>query len=317
MTRKNIVNFRDSSNIQLSANAPVALQGVLRTLEHGDHTTTPSKHQAHELTYVRSGKMRYLIQDKTYTLKKGDLFVMKPNSEHTYVIDEGPADLIVVYFAFAKNAFLPATASTEEVSLESIDQFIDFVSESEESLASGELNQEYGFFLNQKGRERIVRLAERCVQESSSEHFAKGLMLDALAIELVVEVSRNIRQTWEESVLVKKGKARELVNLGQRFIQEQFKNNLSVQEVANYVFLSPSHFTRAFREVHGFGPMAYITKLRVEYACELLSRGDFKVAAVAKRAGFSSQQRFNIAFRKQIGMTPREYRQAKVLGEKK
>ena len=52
-------------------------------------------------------------------------------------------------------------------------------------------------------------------------------------------------------------------------------------------------------------------KIRIEKACELLEDQSIKISGVASQAGFSSPQRFNVAFRKQMGMTPMEYRKAK------
>ena len=55
--------------------------------------------------------------------------------------------------------------------------------------------------------------------------------------------------------------------------------------------------------------MNFLLKVRVDKACELLATEDTKVSSIALRVGFTSPQRFNAAFRKQMKMTPMEYRQ--------
>ena len=92
------------------------------------------------------------------------------------------------------------------------------------------------------------------------------------------------------------------------YIEENFDRGISVADAASYVFLSQGYFTRAFREELGISPMAFLMKKRIEKACELLSNNEIKVSGVASQIGFSSPQRFNVAFRKQTGMTPMEYR---------
>lgn len=56
--------------------------------------------------------------------------------------------------------------------------------------------------------------------------------------------------------------------------------------------------------------MGYLMRKRIERSCELLGNNEIKVSGVASQVGFSSPQRFNVAFRKQMGMTPMEYRRS-------
>ena len=54
--------------------------------------------------------------------------------------------------------------------------------------------------------------------------------------------------------------------------------------------------------------MNYLMRKRIEKACELLENNEIKVSSIAVQSGFSSPQRFNVAFRKLMGKTPMEYR---------
>ena len=298
--------------------APIAMKGVLRSFEIGDHLDRPSVHKAHELTYVRRGEIHYLIQGKEYVLRKGDLFVIKPNVEHCYAVADGPLEMVIVYFAFTRHAFQTEGPEAGRVSVTSIDQFVRFTEESEgekqktQTQAAAKTGQnEPGLFLRGHGHEKIAALAERVVRESDGQEFARNLMLDALAVELVVLVARNLKAAWEETLRVKQGKARELVLIARDFIDSHYAEAISVADAANYVFLSQGYFARAFREEMKMSPMAYLIHVRVQQACKLLKQPDLKVSAIASRVGFSSPQRFNAAFRKQMNMTPMEYRKKK------
>src|SRR5215510_2422223 len=55
-----------------------------------------------------------------------------------------------------------------------------------------------------------------------------------------------------------------------RYVRENFKRPLPVDELAGQLSLSTSHFTRAFKETFGESPHAYILRLRVEMAKELM-----------------------------------------------
>lgn len=302
---KDLIQASDKNVLRALGSVPVVIKGLQRFMEGGEKVLRPSQHNAHELTYVRAGRMKYLIQGKEFTLKEGDLFVMKPNVEHSYQVVEGPLDLVVVYFALSRLGGTERPGGNgESVSSASIDQFMEFSGASEDERSA----QEPGFILAGKGRARIARLAERVVQESCEEAYAKELMMQALALELVVELARSIKATWEETLRVKQGKARELVLIARDYIEEHYAEDISVADAAGYVFLSQGYFARAFRDEMNMSPMAYLIHIRVEKACALLQRADLKVSAIASRVGFSSPQRFNAAFRKQMGMTPMEYR---------
>ncbi len=301
---KDLIKASDKNVLQALGSIPVVTKGVLRSFETGDNIVRPSQHNAHELTYVRSGKMKYILGGKEYKLSEGELFVLKPGIEHSFVVIEGPVDLVVVYFAFAKHSIADrSNHNYDNVSSASIDQFMEFA-----GVGDDDKSQEPGFLLTGKGKAKVAKLAEEVVNESENDFYAKDLMMQALAIALVVEVARTLKTAWEQTLRVKEGKARELVLIARDYIEEHFAEDISVADAAGYVFLSQGYFARAFRDEMNMSPMAYLIRIRVENACELLKRADLKVSAIANRVGFSSPQRFNAAFRKQMGMTPMEYR---------
>ena len=149
---------------------------------------------------------------------------------------------------------------------------------------------------------------ERILRESRTDAFGTELMMQLLAMELMVVLSRGLREEWEESLRVRTGKAGELVKIARDYIVENHDRDISVADAAGYVFLSQGYFTRAFRDETGMSPMAFMMQVRVDHACKLLEQRDIKVSGVAAQVGFSSPQRFNAAFRKQLGMTPMAYR---------
>ena len=86
------------------------------------------------------------------------------------------------------------------------------------------------------------------------------------------------------------------------------KAGVVINDAATYVYLSQGYFTRAFKDEIGVSPMNYLMNVRISKACELLKNEDIKVSAIATAVGFSSAQRFNVAFKKNKGITPMDYR---------
>jgi AraC-like DNA-binding protein len=71
---------------------------------------------------------------------------------------------------------------------------------------------------------------------------------------------------------------------------------------------SPYHFAKQFKRATGLPPHQYVIARRVERAKQLLQGGDFTLAEVAARAGFSDQSQFCRHFKRLVGVTPGRFR---------
>jgi len=91
------------------------------------------------------------------------------------------------------------------------------------------------------------------------------------------------------------------------FIRENFRKRISVGELAAMVHLSSRQLHRKFVETFGVSPQAFIMKLRVQAACEILRRDDTPIGVVARDLGFGDQSAFTQHFHRHIGLTPLRY----------
>ncbi len=93
------------------------------------------------------------------------------------------------------------------------------------------------------------------------------------------------------------------------YMQQHLSENISRDEVAGAVHMSPSHFSRRFRQHTGLSFSEMLTKIRIRHAMELLSRTDKPIGEVACLCGFRDQSYFTKAFNRVTNMTPRLYRE--------
>ena len=317
----------EKSLLESSGSIPVVFEGVEHCYETSTPFPTASRHTSHELLYLRRGKCEFVINGKTVNVTKGTTLIIRPQVMHSVRVVEGPADVVVLYFGFssdmakAQQALLSKPKDTqpmangrlrggptvpflqENVSSLPLEYFLDFA-QGESTVGDG---SNY-LIISGKSRQAIGVLAERIMRESRSDMYAKDMMMQLLTMELLITLSRALREEWEESLRVKNGKARELVLIARDYLDENYDRGVTVAETASYVFLSQGYFTRAFRDEFGISPMNYLMQIRIEAACRLLTQKEIKVSGIATQVGFSSPQRFNVAFRKQKGMTPMEYR---------
>ena len=311
--------------ISASGSVPVVIEGIEHTYDTSASLPEISYHNSHELLYLREGRIDAVINGETISLDKGNILIIRPLVKHKITIKSRKADMFNLYFGFVhdvKELGNSATAditsgvknnsagptvmipgSMAQIPLENFLQFADLgITE------DNEMARQPFFLVNGSEKKEISILAEQIVDEKAGDRYAKEFMIHTLTVELMIHLSRAMRNEWEENLRVKNGKARELVKIARQYMDENFEQGITVAEAAQYVFLSQGYFTRAFKDELGISPMNYLMRKRIEKACELLENNEIKVSSIAVQSGFSSPQRFNVAFRKLMGKTPMEYR---------
>jgi transcriptional regulator GlxA family with amidase domain len=94
----------------------------------------------------------------------------------------------------------------------------------------------------------------------------------------------------------------------QAWIPDHLDEDLSVPALARRACMSDRNFARAFRRETGRTPGAYVEAARIERARIALETGDLPVEAIARQAGFGTVETMRRAFRRQVGVSPIEYR---------
>lgn len=94
----------------------------------------------------------------------------------------------------------------------------------------------------------------------------------------------------------------------QIWIQENFSKRFPLEDLANKYQMSVRNFTRRFRAATGKSPLAYLQDIRIENARELLQTSNLSVGEVIHQVGYTDAKHFNLLFKKNIGVTPSQYR---------
>jgi two-component system response regulator YesN len=93
------------------------------------------------------------------------------------------------------------------------------------------------------------------------------------------------------------------------YIQKNVSNSdISLNSVASFVNVSPSHFSTIFSQETGENFIEYLTKVRVKKAKELLKTTQLKSTEIAYTVGYNDPHYFCYIFKKAVGITPKEYR---------
>lgn len=98
------------------------------------------------------------------------------------------------------------------------------------------------------------------------------------------------------------------------YLQENFTQNLVAKEVARKFGLCPYKFSRLFNQETGTKFDLYIQNLRLSLAQKLINEGA-QLKEACYSAGFQSESQFQRVFKQRLGVTPKEYRNGKILSK--
>lgn len=78
--------------------------------------------------------------------------------------------------------------------------------------------------------------------------------------------------------------------------------------IAGYIGISASYFSSIFKQGTGQSFIEYLTRVRIDHACELLKCTTLRTSEICERTGYNDPHYFSTAFKKIVGQSPKEFR---------
>jgi two-component system response regulator YesN len=108
------------------------------------------------------------------------------------------------------------------------------------------------------------------------------------------------------------GRYQSVILKAKEYIDRHYASqDISLHTVASYVGISPNHLSTVFSQERGENFIEYLTRVRIDKAKQLLENTAMKNADIAYEAGFNDPHYFSFIFKKNTGLSPREYRISK------
>lgn len=101
---------------------------------------------------------------------------------------------------------------------------------------------------------------------------------------------------------------RKIILKAVEYINENFKKDIMLEEVANFVNISSFYFSKIFKEYTGKNYVDYITDLRIEIAKDKLIEGIISIKEICYEVGYNDPNYFSRVFKKVEGLSPSEYK---------
>lgn len=92
------------------------------------------------------------------------------------------------------------------------------------------------------------------------------------------------------------------------FIEQNYQNNISIEDIANWCNLNRSYLTKIFKKDKNMSLQKFLIKYRMSKACEQLKITNIPIKNIGESVGYSNQLNFSRTFKNEIGISPANYR---------
>ncbi len=124
----------------------------------------------------------------------------------------------------------------------------------------------------------------------------------------VAQANMPIEEKAEVTFIEPKEDRQYFIQESLKYIQEHFKEKLTLGMVASKVFINPKYFSHVFKKEMGVTFTEYVMNLKIQHACKLLETTNYPAYRISIECGFSDPSYFNRVFCAQKNMTPQSYR---------
>ncbi|MDO5444241.1 MAG: AraC family transcriptional regulator [Eubacteriales bacterium] len=240
-------------------------------------------HEFDKIVILLSGKVDYAVENEIYTLMPRDILMIRHHTIHKAIIDKSvPYNRIIIYL--------------DEKYYSSVFPESDLTICFEHADKSGKRR----ISIPEERRTDIFSLLEKYETVSFGSESSVKAMKETYIIQLLILLSEET-DVHPESLSLKHGsKIEETLS----YINEHLGSELSVEQLSSRLFLSKSHFMRLFSEATGTTVHSYILQRRLLNASRLIREGT-DAAEAARLNGFDDYSSFYRAFKKNLGVSPR------------
>ncbi len=244
-------------------------------------------HRELEFLCVKSGRMKIVTNTDEYNATKGEVVFINSRVPHETYFCEPGTDNILVQFAS------PDTCNTP---IRYLEEFTD------------KLNTECFVFDKSSP---YAPMLEKCMKDMSREYSdrEKGYrqFIEAIKNTMMGILYRAEVLSEKNSVLNEKSMQKILPVIN--YVDENCKNEISLDTVCNAFHFNSSYFSRMFRRTTGKTFTEYLNFVRISKAKAMLEE-DYTVSETAYSVGFASLSYFDRVFKKYVRCSPNDYKKS-------
>ncbi len=260
-------------NIEFSADMPIII-GIRNISEEPRHW-----HNRIEIFLVLSGDLRIVVETETYHLTEDDIILINSNQVHEITSNDNVTVVLQINYGYFKKWMDESTF----------------------------FHCNSTIFHNKTKYVELKRMIAQLVYINYNETEHNDLLTISLAYQIVLELVRNFK-SFEHNQFSQNPKHLVRLRTIIQYLNSNYMENISLEQIAEKEFLSPSYFSHFFKVNMGVSFFNYLTGIRMNHAVNDLLTTNLTMEQIAANNGFANSRYFVDCFKKKYGMLPREYR---------
>ena len=268
--RHYLINSEDLQNLNAK------LLSIAFSKDEGDWKSIMHTHHFTELLFVVSGEGSFSFNQEQSPLRRGDLVIIPPYTEHT---ERSSQNHPLEYYVLGIDG-------------------ISFLSQKDRECAQVFCNFEHDPSIHELFRQMLYEI--RTAQYGSQticQHLLEILILKIIRSQQLIPVSINSIRMTKECAQIKE------------YLDSNYAEHITLDTLTGLTHMNKYYMVHSFTKYAGLSPIQYLNQTRLKRAQHLLKNTNYSISDIASSTGFSSQSYFTQIFRKNFNMTPVKYRQ--------
>ncbi|MBP3360727.1 MAG: helix-turn-helix domain-containing protein [Clostridia bacterium] len=251
-------------------------------------------HKTYELYYLMGGSRIFIIDNKTLNILPGSIVLVSPYTSHQIMNASE-----TTYKAFIVTFTLNTLSVNRHYKFKNPNSF---------------LQNNYSLIPLSKNDQNIYKsYVEKILAEMHDKHAEYDLAIYGIFLQMLSFCQRNYDAQSEDLLSSPLVPARSDPVI--RYINEHYREKLSLTRLSEIFYVSPSYLSRSFKKDIGISLVEYINSVRIQKAITMLVSSNCSVVQVAKRCGFTSTQNFNRVFKQITGSPPSFYKKNDIFSQ--
>lgn len=239
---------------------------------------TTHRHASYEVHIMISGSQDFEIENIVTTVSSGEFLLIPPYISHRALCETDDYKKLAIVFALSEeSSLIPRLSRISSILKDNIP-------------------------------EKLLLSLDFLKKEQSTTAPFSEMVSELVVLECILLLLRFL--TDKDAGCTPKDNDDARINMAKQFIKDNIQGNLSTEDVASYCYLGKKQLSRIFFRAEGCTVAEYIRVLKINRIKNLLANEQYSIRQISEIMNFSSEQYMSIFFKKQVGITPGEYRKS-------
>ena len=224
--------------------------------------------------YVVDGEFELTINDKLYTIKKGEIVLIPCDVKHSYKLT-------------SKEHMKKHWCHFE--ALNGSDNFFK--------------NVKTDLIVNVGIDKNLISMFKKLYTYENNPDAISSISSKATLMLIIAKYLENCK-----NITIKKNADNPELASVINFMQENISGSITVEKLAQFTHLHPNYFIRLFKQYFGSSPIKYFNNMKINAAKEYLQKSNCSIEEISKSLGFSDLYSFSKFFKNNVGISPSRFR---------